>query len=913
MKTEPTAEELQIQAFAFLRDQARNAHIAGDGLLVCVLCHTGIQRVGEFAKAKKLLLPFSEVAWMPILALYWMVNPDERHSVEQTLKVVERVTDEDRLIGQWLDRYRILIEQPLAGDAELSPVLKDFEWPGSFGEHTPEAEAVVIHMVELAWFHGPSGEHWKQLAETWQRTAPAWTHRMLTDLKTRLELQARLTAPDQPEALIPESDTEKLRAHSDIAELWLLHLHGRYAAVCEATVRLTPSLSAESHRWRVLHDFIHVNSAYGPREDSQSVSLARRRRLSVETPLLIFNDKRGQRLTETLGKLFRVRSEGEASMRWNIFILARLHELAALRVWDYGMWLEAIRAQSQANLEITQWTDAHPDMSAQGLLLAVRSNSANSPDNDKVVRRAIDTLEFAAGEVLTYFSNGLLATYPRQKHQALKLLKDITDLLPPEAWPALARWTISYVQESLENRLNGWTLAPAMHWLLVLPSLPADSPVWANLQPEVIGMANRSVCWRGEYKNFLQWWLLLAPLPLSMEVAEVMAVYPETSCDERLVRAYLLIKFEEWNPSLHGTCTRRLLSTAESSNEALILAKHLAEPDVTAREETLRECLWANVREAVNRATPPQDARKFSLSPGAKDVHLVSSWKIEDRPLLEELIAAVNSPNVLTEHLGWLLQTIQLLVANGPVEFAEVVQPYVTEWIRQLPHGRKMMGGESGPLSVMQWNSEGEGEIALMLGWLAFQLPRKLGVQSHAVFLAWARQMLFLGEIRPLDMAIYGSAFVALKTTAATSAEPLALMETAILSLSVHADHKPDAMLSLADALRNVCSLIDSELFEGAVSNSSPSSADTFVTVLSRFIPRFAISTHASLRAAVAGLVWQLDKHRRRESWISEVLNSLRLDNRARVRFEASGGWKEARSRANTRSATQGADQDSSD
>ena len=900
METEPTAEKRQHQAFEFLRNHARSAHIAGDGLLVGSLCSTGLQHVEQLGKEKKLLLPFSDFAWMPIFALYWLILPSERYTIRAALEQVEHRTDEDRLLGQWIDRYLQLIEQPLAGDAQHSPPLQDFQWPSFFAEHSPEVEALISHMVELEWFHAPSGGHWKQITETWLRIAPSWTHQMLTELKCRLELQARLAAPGKPHDLLPESEAEKLRTHYDISELWLLNLHGRSKAVCEAAERLAPFLSAESPRWRVLHDFIHVNSTYQPSEDSQSVRLARRRRLSVETPLLIFNDKREARLTAMLCDLFREHSGGAASKRWEIYLLAQLHELAALRLWDYGMWLEAVQAQAQVNLEAVQWTNDQPSMSAGGLVLSVHSFCAKAPDKDSVVRHAIDTLEFAPSEVLTDLSNGLLATYPRQKHQAMELLKDVTDLLPPETWPALARWTMSYIQESSEQRTHGWMAAPAKHWHWhwTLPLLPAESSVWPTLQPEALRMANRSFCWHGDDKAFLKRWLLFAPLPLAREVAEAMAVHPETGSGECLNRAEVLIEFEEWNPSLRGTYTQRLLSTAQSLSEGFILAKHLDQGDLAAREASLHERVTQNIREAMIHATPKPEVKQFNLS-FPQGIHLVSHWRPEDQPLLEELIAAVHSPNVLEEWLGWLLTTIQLLVADGPEDFAKIVQPHVVEWTRQLPHGRRAMGDQSGPFSIMQWSNGGKGETALMLGWLAFQLPRKLGAESHPMVLTWARQMLLMGEPRPLDMAIYGSAVVALQTSAETAAEPLALMETAIISLNSRADHDLSAMGSLANALRKVSSLIDSEFFKAITTGAdSPSTADAFVTVLSKFIPRFAKSPRAPLRAAVAALVWRLQKRGRQESWVIESLETLQRDHRARVRFEAQGGWEEARNRA---------------
>jgi hypothetical protein len=895
METEPSEAERQTRAFGFLADHARNAHIAGDGLLVGLLCQTGLHQIADLAAEKKLLLAFHEIAWMPIFALYWLVAPTERYAIEQALRVFEHRTDEDVLLAQWIERYRISVEQPLAGDAGLSPKLEAFAWPNAFAKRSPEAETLVSHLVELAWFHSPDDEHWKQIAEAWLRSAPAWTHDMLTALKTRLLLQARLTAPSEQHALVSEGESEKLREHYDIAELWLLHLHGRSAAVCDAAERLSPFLSAESHRWRVVHDFIHFDSIYGPREDSQGVRLARRRRLSVETPLLVFHDERAERLTNTLADLFRARSEGAASKRWDIYMLARLHELAALRLWDYGMWLEATRAQAQANLELAQWTNPDPVRTAHGLALAVRSFCANPPEKDSSVRKAIDTLEFATAGVLRRLGRNLLQTYPKQKHSAADLLEDLTDLLPAEIWPELAQWTLAYVHESSEHRTSGWKMAPATHWHWVLPVLSHESPVWATLQREVLNMGKLSLCWSREYGAFLERWLLFAPSMNSRELAEAMTNHPETSPSECLSRAELLIEFEAWNPSLHGLYTRRLLPVAHSASEAVSLAKHLDEGDIDSREEILRDRISKNVREAIVRATPTPDTKEFGFAP-VIGVDLVSHWQTDDLPLLEELIGAVNSPNVLTECLPWLLTTIQLLVAAGPVDFATIVETHVTAWTLHLPVGRKTMG-DSGPLSIMQWNSGSEGDIALALGWLAFQLPRKLGSTSHSIVIAWARKMLLMSESRPLDMAIYGTAMLALQMPANAAGEPLSLMETAMISLWSRSEHDPNAMQSLAGALRKVASLVEPEAFETPGGTDSPAAVNEFVAVLSRLIPHFAKTPRASLRAAVAALIYRLKKVNREEAWVKGTLEELQRDARARVRFEADGGWREAKAR----------------
>lgn len=896
METEPTAEKRQHQAFGYLRDRARNAHIAGDGLTVGVLCHTGLDNIRKLAKEGKLLLPFSEIIWMPIFALYWLVIPSERYAIQEIFQKLQRTTDEDRLLGQWIDRYLILVEQPLAGDAQATPALKDFSWPACFAERNPEIETIVVHMVELLWFHGPNAENWKQLIDSWLQVAPSWTRDIFLDLKSRLAFQARLTCPDKSQDLIAESRVRDLRQHYDISELWLHHLHGRSAKVVEVAKSLTPSLSADSHRWRVLHDFFHFNSLFQPDAESQYVHLARRRRLSVETPLLIFNDKREERLTETLGELFRSRSKSKASTRWEIYLLAQLHELAALRVWDYGMWLEATRAQANACLEMAEWTDAHQELVANGLVLAVRSLCAKSPEKDPITRRSIDTLELAPANVISSLSDGMLATYPRQKHGALEILEDVADLLPEQDWPAWALWVRSYTQESSENRAGGKSVGPAKHWIHVLPLVSRESMIWSILQPEALGMAGSSYCWSGRDGDFLQRWLLFGPTDLAKAVAETMTNHEETHSGFCFDRANLLIEFEEWNVDLKGFYTKRLLPTAHSTSEALILARHLGESDVPSRETTLREGVLQAIKTGMSQAIFDPAVNKFH-SPPVITIDLVEQWLPEDQAILLQLIETINKPDVYADYLPWLLSIIQMFVANGPIVFANIVQPHVREWSRNPPSGREMSGAFSGPLSVVQFQNGEVGDIELMLGWLAFQLPEKLGVASHGVVLEWARQMLLKGQSKPLDMVIYASAVIALQMPATTSVEPLALMETAILSLSGRVNFEKNASTCLAGALRKISYLIGSELFEPSSTLESPSSVESFVAVLSRFVSSFAKSPSAALRAAVAALVWQLNSRNREEPWVIDNLRMLQQDNRARVRFEAKGGWKVARTR----------------
>src|SRR5258707_5842326 len=105
MPIEPTPLERQRLAFAYLREHAAHAHVAGDGLLANLLCHTGLDRAGRLADARRLLLTKADLAWMPIFALFWLDSPHERSIVANIVKKLPQPDPADDAIGEWLGRH----------------------------------------------------------------------------------------------------------------------------------------------------------------------------------------------------------------------------------------------------------------------------------------------------------------------------------------------------------------------------------------------------------------------------------------------------------------------------------------------------------------------------------------------------------------------------------------------------------------------------------------------------------------------------------------------------------------------------------------------------------------------------------------------------------------------------------------
>ena len=149
MSIEPSSLERQRLAFAYLRDQARHAHLAGDGLLTSLLCHNGLDHAKRLAERGRLHLPLVELAWMPILALYWLLSRYEWLVVQEALKRLPKPTSEDATVGEWLNIYIYLIGQPMGTVANIISRLSNLSWPTFFNQRCVEVETLVTHLVRI--------------------------------------------------------------------------------------------------------------------------------------------------------------------------------------------------------------------------------------------------------------------------------------------------------------------------------------------------------------------------------------------------------------------------------------------------------------------------------------------------------------------------------------------------------------------------------------------------------------------------------------------------------------------------------------------------------------------------------------------------------------------------------------------
>jgi hypothetical protein len=396
MNTQPTAAERQRMAFDLLASRARAAHAQGDGLQVCNLVETAAQELAQLLKEKTFELSVRDVQWIVIFRLFWLLTRWSCDQTERLLNELHPVSADDAAVLNALKCYHFLVAQPLSGAKQAVDHMGSVDLTQFTSDSKIEVRELARHLLELSWCRLGAEAEWSNLVEKWSKGGPEWLSKESAAVRKRLVAQRRLTTPSVDHPPYAEKNLSELRDLHPLAELWALHLMGNRDHLHR---RLTTFDQRSSHptEWRTISDYWHTNDGsrgaaqseqsvvleqsnddnfalspiqhrqvHQPRiaadqsgppsdPDSPDIWLSRRRFLSAESPFFRFCDYREGRIDEGCHELFRKNIEGNAHLRFEIWQLAILHEIMALRLWDFGLWRVSVKAQAETMLEACRW------------------------------------------------------------------------------------------------------------------------------------------------------------------------------------------------------------------------------------------------------------------------------------------------------------------------------------------------------------------------------------------------------------------------------------------------------------------------------------------------------------------------------------------------------------------------------
>lgn len=226
---EPTHHELQHLSFKLLKQEAMEAHREGDGLRVNLLCQTALDGIDHLIKAGQFGLSLKEIQWVFTFQFYWLLDHFAGYLAGEIFKKLPRYTEEDHEIAAFLECHQYLVQEPLSSWDAASEMLARLPLNALSKESEPplEESELLTHIVELAWFRNAGTRDWNKFLMGWATHGTRWISELAESLSLRLVWQTRMVAPCSNAPIIEETCIEEVSAHFELADLWLLHLHGR--------------------------------------------------------------------------------------------------------------------------------------------------------------------------------------------------------------------------------------------------------------------------------------------------------------------------------------------------------------------------------------------------------------------------------------------------------------------------------------------------------------------------------------------------------------------------------------------------------------------------------------------------------------------------------------------------------------
>ena len=84
-------------------------------------------------------------------------------------------------------------------------------------------------------------------------------------------------------------------------------------------------------------------------------------------------------------------------------------------------------------------------------------------------------------------------------------------------------------------------------------------------------------------------------------------------------------------------------------------------------------------------------------------------------------MVALHHPQLTAHHASELLNALQLMVMNGPPEFAAAARSSVALWVNQPPSAEVPSQNEESPFSTFHHVRHGLDDVREALGWVVFQ------------------------------------------------------------------------------------------------------------------------------------------------------------------------------------------------
>lgn len=747
MTAEPSSSDSVQQAFEYLRREAIDAHLAGDGMRVLHICTVALDRIDRLSTSGTHSISLSDVRWVFFLSLYWMLDEWLTYDINDALKHV--ATDDVSSTDVKLIRFILTtLEVPLNFDAVDELKVVPTEWLLQRSRECDDVAAITM-AVELKWYEDPESPAWRELTTEWLERCPrpSLLEMELRRTVQRLDIQAQLRIDGRlPEDKLLHGDTN--REQNLLIEAWRLYYEAKFVELDDLVEKIVALVAVESPVYPAFFRVLHFSRFERRSKESQFVSLSRRNYVESRQPALVCQLLRDGRFDSSYSDLARQGfDDGLRSNRFTCFRMAMLNQLHALRSWDIGGWMFAERQRSQALLELCD--RGHAEFATDGIIALRNALSIPEPDKYPHFDKAIRVLDTLPDRERTSFVRNLLASPRIAWVSARRVLDELSDAIPDVDLPDVAAW---YVRLDLDEVHGRGTHTYLQMWGKVLLRMRDPVGVIDILKPALAVKARNPICWDMLHGTFIA----AITKGTALTAQQILSTLLDAPCNDHHFNQYrfsILANVVRRRSEFGEPCLVWMRRYAEERQDQyeLFQLRNLATSDETPKDDpTFREWLRKGIAGSCNTLLAETGNRRHFGTLAYHAMMQSVTWQQPEPDLVKALIDIVNAEHVLYVNKDDPIRCLAVLASVGPTAQTETILGVAAGWLDHGITGKDM--GQRGPLASFQFMGMGKDQAATPFAHLLDALAeRHCGLIGRRL----AKWILVEGIRRPPQLAFH--------------------------------------------------------------------------------------------------------------------------------------------------------------
>ncbi|HHW40229.1 MAG TPA: hypothetical protein GXX19_03620 [Syntrophomonadaceae bacterium] len=772
-----------------------------------------------------------------------------------------------------------------------------------------ENELLLSLIIEVLWYLEPQGEYWLSLCEKWieqaeQADPSSSTSQAFSRIRDRLRVQRAILFPAEEES--PLDLIEEVYSRGEVCHLlakaWFYFYHERWQDLDRLIPVMVELIPFESEYFLYLQGLInmtrHQRSLIVQRDETeagqheyfdQTPGVMRYQRVQLSRPTAIFHFQRGVFFDGLLADARRKFACGY--LRAHALRLLILLKLEALRTWDLGSYLDAMRRERDLSLQLGLYRDPKGEYSGDpkslknALLCAVKGLDANPRDFPELedAEKVLETLP-KADKLISDLVKDLISVPPAEWPSALSIFDLLGDAVPEELVEEVAKWSVKVYDALMSNRCY-WNSKPLKFWEPIIEFHDISGRVWDELFPVFKDMAMKPFFWASNYE--LMWTVLVkAPLRQARDLARSIAMVAQES--EERYGYVILFNASLVRADLKDICIDYLRKRIHTSSDALLeydLSLLLDDEDNKQVKSNESACQSSIEKlEGFCKSIENREGKSFSIGVDIASEFRRVDWSNVPEGTLDGILERVatiikDCPNILNIEVAELMKVLINICRTAPEGYWVKLVHLAVEWIKNPPRG-KDIPGDGGPFGNFLFATNIQKPIDHALIVLVVELYIKADASLRREFRCWAVKQCI--SVEDFNLSHLCRLFIYILLTEEGDAKEQGY--AGLMSVYARVYHAT----GFAYCLKGALSILDQENVEDGLSGwelleKSPS-RELVKEILFEWIKRTSKSPEPEERELCAVLVKRWTDKFGTPNELERAADNLRADPRARVR-----------------------------